>query len=139
MAHFVELNPQNIVIRGVVVGNKDCLDEYGVESETVGIMFCRTLFGADTVWKQTSYNTYGNVHSLGGRPFRKNYAGIGYFYDQNMDAFIPPKPYPSWNLNTETCLWEAPVLKPANTDSKVFMWNEEQQIWEAFPVIGADQ
>ena len=78
-------------------------------------------------WVQTSYNTQGGVHLLGGTPLRKNYAGIGYTYDETRDAFIPPKPFNSWLLNEDTCQWDAPVAYP--TDGKLYMWDEEQQQW----------
>ena len=78
-------------------------------------------------WIQTSYNTYGGQHKLGGTPLRKNYAGIGYSYDEQRDAFIPPKPYPSWLLNEQTCLWDSPV--PFPNDGKKYQWNEESQNW----------
>jgi hypothetical protein len=80
------------------------------------------------VCKRTSYNTQGNIHLNGGTPFRKNYAGIGYYYDVDRDAFIPPKLYPSWTLNEETCLWEAPVLHP--TDNKFYVWDEDTISWQ---------
>lgn len=78
-------------------------------------------------WIQTSYNTYGGVHKFGGTPLRKNYAGVGYTYDKDKDAFIPPKPFNSWVLNQETCLWEAPV--PVPTDDKIYIWNESTLNW----------
>ena len=78
-------------------------------------------------WIQTSYNTPGGVHSGGGVPLRKNFAGIGYTYDRARDAFIPPKPFPSWLLDEETCLWGAPVPMPA--DGGPFVWSEQQQSW----------
>jgi hypothetical protein len=78
-------------------------------------------------WVQTSYNTQGGVHLLGGTPLRKNYAGIGYTYDEARDAFIPPKPFNSWLLNEDTCQWDAPVAYP--TDGKMYQWDEEQQQW----------
>ena len=78
-------------------------------------------------WIQTSYNTYGGVHKNGGTPFRKNYAGIGYTYDQQRDAFIPPKPYPSWILDEQSCLWEPPVAMPS--DGKMYRWDEDSQNW----------
>ena len=77
-------------------------------------------------WIQTSYNTYGGQHPEG-RPLRKNYAGIGFAYDRERDAFIPPKPYASWALNQDSCLWDAPVAYP--TDGKIYNWNEDQQNW----------
>lgn len=78
-------------------------------------------------WIQTSYNTRGGVHALGGTPLRKNYAGIGFTYDRVRDAFIPPKPYASWVLNEETCLWDAPT--PCPTDGKIYNWDENTQQW----------
>ena len=79
-------------------------------------------------WIQTSYNTYGGVHKLGGTPLRKNYAGAGYTYDKTKDAFIPPKPFPSWTLDEDTCLWNPPVAYP--TDDKMYNWNESTQTWD---------
>lgn len=79
-------------------------------------------------WIQTSYNTYGGVHTQGGTPLRKNYAGMGYTYDRTKDAFIPPQPYPSWLLDEETCLWNPPVAMP--TDGKLYNWNEATQTWD---------
>ena len=78
-------------------------------------------------WLQTSYNTHGGVHANGGTPLRKNYAGIGYTYDRTRDAFIPPQPFPSWQLNEESCLWECPVAYP--NDGKRYIWNEETLSW----------
>lgn len=117
MAHFAQLNSNNIVTQVIVVGNQDCFDENGNESESVGIQFCKSLFGEDTNWIQTSYN--GNI--------RKNYAGIGYTYDEQRDAFIPPKPFDSWILNEDTCMWESPVPHP--NDGNIYQWNEENQEW----------
>jgi len=82
-------------------------------------------------WIQTSYNTYGGVHKLGGTPLRKNYAGIGFTYDHSKDAFISPKPFASWLLNDNTCLWEAPVAMP--DDGKIYVWNEEKINWIELP------
>ena len=115
MAHFAELDSNNTVLRVIVVNNNNILDSNGQESEEVGINFCKGLFGGE--WKQTSYNAN----------FRKNYAGIGYTYDGVLDAFIPPQPYPSWVLNQETCLWEAPVPMP--TDGQLYGWDEATQSW----------
>lgn len=78
-------------------------------------------------WLQTSYNTHGGIHTNGGTPLRKNYAGIGYTYDRQRDAFIPPKPYASWVLNDFSCQWEAPVAMP--TDGQSYFWDEEQKNW----------
>jgi hypothetical protein len=79
-------------------------------------------------WVQTSYNTHGGVHALGGTPLRKNYAGIGFTYDEERDAFIAPKPYNKWILNEDTCQWEAPIPYP--TDGKDYVWNDNQGEWE---------
>ena len=78
-------------------------------------------------WIATSYNTYGGVHTQGGTPLRKNYAGVGYSYDRDRDAFIPPQPFPSWTLNEDTCQWDAPVAMP--TDGKMYQWEEQTQAW----------
>jgi hypothetical protein len=121
MAHFAKLDENNVVTNVIVVHNNELLDEKGIESEEKGIAFCQSLFGG--TWKQTSYN--GNM--------RKNYAGIDYTYREDIDAFVPPKPYPSWNLNTEKARWEAPIVMPA--DGKMYSWNEENQKWvEVAPV-----
>ena len=115
MAHFAELNENNIVTRVIVVANQECLDEHGTESEAVGVAFCYALLGG--TWKQTSYN--GKT--------RKNYAGIGFTYDSERDAFIPPKPFDSWILNEETCLWDPSVPYP--TDGEDYYWDEETLSW----------
>lgn len=115
MAHFAELDNQNTVLRVIVVHNNELLDN-GVESEAKGIEFCKSLF-PNTRWAQTSYN--GNK--------RKNYAGIGFLYDPIRDAFIPPKPFPSWVLDESTCRWQAPVAYP--DDGKRYVWDEASQQW----------
>jgi hypothetical protein len=121
MAHFAELDANNVVLRVIVVGNKDTADAAGVEKEHIGAAFCERLFGG--TWKQTSYN--GNK--------RKNYAGIGYSYDAGRDAFIPPKPYNSWVLVEETCQWKAPVDMPADAGTgeppKMYSWDEATTSW----------
>lgn len=116
MAHFAQLDENNIVTQVIVVHNNDCKID-GVENEEAGIVFCKTLFSVDTKWKQTSYN--GNI--------RKNYAGIGYTYDFTLDAFIPPKPYESWLLDETTCLWDAPIPMP--NDGKIYRWDEPTGSW----------
>ena len=126
MAYFAKLNLENIVEQVISVNNNELLDN-GIESEAKGIAFCKSLFGQETNWKQTSYNTYGGVHKLGGTPFRKNFAGINFNYDEQRNAFIPPKPYNSWILNEETCNWEASIPYP--TDGQKYFWNEETQSW----------
>jgi hypothetical protein len=114
MAHFAQLNEQNVVTQVIVVVNQELLLD-GIESEEKGIAFCQSLLGGE--WKQTSYN--GNI--------RKNYAGFGYTFDESRNAFIPPKPYPSWTLVEETCNWTAPVTYPA--DGKMYNWNESTLTW----------
>ena len=100
MSSFSKLNLQNIVIKVESVVNDVLQDSNGIEQESIGIKFLKNLYNEpNSIWKQTSYNTYGGVHKLGGTPFRKNFAGIGYTYDETRDAFIPPKPYTSWTLN----------------------------------------
>lgn len=118
MAHFAKLNPNNIVEQVIVVSNDVILDENGVEQEELGINFCKNLFGQSTVWKQTSYNN----------SFRKNYAGIGYTYDAIRDAFIPPKPYNSWILNEETCVWDPPIPRPV--DGTGYLWDDISETWK---------
>ena len=118
MAHFAQLDENNVVTQVIVVHNNECQID-GIESEDAGIVFCKQLYGANTFWKQTSYN--GN--------FRKNYAGIGYSYlPAPIDGFAPPRPYESWNLDPDTCQWVAPVPMP--TDGERYSWNESAQAWE---------
>tara|TARA_R100001015_G_C4623500_1_gene181332 strand:- start:1423 stop:1812 length:390 start_codon:yes stop_codon:yes gene_type:complete len=122
MAHFAKLGVGNIVEKVAVVNNDVAT------TEQAGIDFLNTLYKTRDVWKQTSYNTREGVHILGGTPFRKNYAGAGYTYDQTRDAFIPPKPYPSWTFNETTCIWDCPVAYP--TDGNLYKWNETNQTWD---------
>ena len=116
MAHYAFLNENNIVTE-VIVGKEEGNFNWEQQYGSFRGQLC----------KRTSYNTQGGVHKLGGTPLRKNYAGIGYSYDQTRDAFIPPKPFNSWVLNEDTCLWEAPVAYP--TDGKIYNWNEETFTW----------
>jgi|SRR5210317_1548069 hypothetical protein len=122
MAHFAKLGKGNIVERVEVVS-----DDIAT-TEQAGVDFLNNLYGTNDVWKQTSYNTRGGVHLLGGTPFRKNYAGIAFKYNESLDAFIPPTPFLSWILNETTCQWEAPISKP--TDGQTYTWNEETQQWD---------
>ena len=129
MAHFAKLGKGNIVENVVVVSNDIAT------TEQAGMDFLNNLYGSRDVWKQTSYNTSGGEHKLGGTPLRKNYAGVGYTYDQSRDAFIPPKPFNSWILNETTCLWEAPVAYPELTQEQMdnynyYAWNEETKQWD---------
>ena len=129
MASFAKLNSENMVITVESVVNEVLKDSNGVEQESIGIEFLKTLYNEpNAIWKKTSYNTNAGVHSLGGTPFRKNHAGVGYTYDSNRDAFIPQKPYNSWILNESTCNWDAPVARPQ--DENMYKWNEEILNWE---------
>ena len=117
MAHFAQIDENNIVTRVLVI-EQDVVDT--------------GLFGEPSSFVQTSYNTHGGVHRLGGTPLRKNYAGIGYTYDSVRDAFIPPKPFNSWVLNETTCQWDSPVLMP--TDDKMYLWDENTLSWVEVPM-----
>ena len=117
MAHFAKIGLNSKVIQVVKVNNNELLDSNGVEQESIGIDFLTKLTGW-AIWKQTSYNS--NI--------RKNYAGKGYIYDEDRDAFIPKKPFNSWLLNETTCQWEAPVAYP--TDGQYYTWNETIVNWE---------
>ena len=112
MSHFAQIDENNIVTQVIVI-EQDVVDT--------------GLFGDPASWIQTSYNTSGGVHTLGGTPLRKNYAGIGYTYDSTRDAFIPPKPFNSWTLNETTCLWEAPTPMP--NDDNIYTWDEDTTSW----------
>jgi len=127
MASFAKIGLNNKVIEVVSVVNDVLKDSNGIEREELGIQFLNEIYKWP-IWKQTSYNTVGGVHKLGGMPFRKNHAGIGYTYDEDRDAFIPKKPYNSWILNEQTCNWESPVAYP--TDGKRYDWNETNLNWE---------
>lgn len=122
MAHFAQLDENNVVTQVIVVANKDTADANGVEKESIGVAFCERLLGG--TWKQTSYN--GSM--------RKNYAGIGYTYNGDIDAFVPPKPYASWTLNNETAQWDPPTPYPEDVGTeenpKSYTWNEETQEWD---------
>jgi hypothetical protein len=115
MGHFAKV--ENGIVTQVIVAEQDYID---------------TLNDASS-WIQTSYNTYGGVHKLGGTPFRKNYAGAGYTYDSERDAFIPVKPFPSWVLNEESCIWESPTPYPSSNDA--YGWNETNQTWDLIATL----
>ena len=123
MAHFAKLDSDNTVIHVSVVDNWNTVDGSGNETESIGVAYLKSIHGADTNWKQTSYN--GNI--------RKNYAGIGMTYDAGRDAFISPKPYNSWVLNETTCRWEAPTPMPSDngtgTPPKLYGWDEATTSW----------
>jgi hypothetical protein len=114
MAHYAQIDENNIVTQVIVIDNKDTADANGVEKEYIGAAYCERLFGG--TWKQTSYN--GNI--------RKNYAGIGYSYNADIDAFVAPKPYASWTLDANA-QWQPPVAMP--TDGKMYSWDEVAQTW----------
>ena len=121
MAHFAQLDENNVVTQVIVVDNKDTSDANGVEKESIGVAFCERLLGG--TWKQTSYNAN----------LRKNYAGIGYTFNAGIDAFVPPKPYNSWVLNEITAQWEAPVDMPEDAGTgeppKRYTWDEDTTAW----------
>jgi hypothetical protein len=133
MASFAKIGLNNKVIEVLSVVNEVLHDSNGIEQEAIGIDFLTKLTGYP-VWKQTSYNTHGGINKNGGTPLRKNHAGIGYTYDEDRDAFIPPKPknFPSFILNETTCLWEAPVAKPQ--DDNKYSWNEQTLSWDLLEV-----
>jgi len=112
MGHFAQINEANQVVQ-VIVAEQDFINT--------------GLVGSPSTWIQTSYNTFAGQHRLGGTPLRKNYAGIGYAYDSSLDAFIPPKPFPSWTLVEDTCQWEPPTPMP--TDGKMYRWDEDTLAW----------
>jgi len=122
MAYFAKLGTGNIIEQVISINNSVITDSNGVEQEKLGVDFINKLYNTRDVWKQTSYN----------RTFRKNYAGIGYQYDQMRDAFIPPKPFNSWILNEDTCRWEAPVAYPQ--DGNRYKWNESTLTWDIVEV-----
>jgi len=121
MAHFAEIDSNNVVLRVIVVDNKDTSTPDGTEVESIGVAFCQRLFGGN--WKQTSYN--GNK--------RKNYAGIGDTYNAGLDAFVPPKPFNSWVLNNDTAQWDAPTPMPSDAGTgeppKRYSWDEATTSW----------
>ena len=112
MAHFAQIDETNTVVQ-VIVAEQDFINSGAV--------------GDPTKWIQTSYNTQGGIHTQGGTPLRKNYAGVGYTYDLSRDAFIPPQSFPSWLLDEESCLWEAPVAYPG--DEGIYGWDEDTLSW----------
>jgi len=118
MAYFAKLGTGNIIEKVISINNSVITDSNGIEQEQLGVDFINKLYNTRDVWKQTSYNN--NI--------RKNYAGIGYQYDQQRDAFIAPKPFNSWILNEDTCRWEAPVAMPI--DENMYSWNEQTLSWD---------
>jgi len=124
MAHFAELNSFLKVVKVLVVDDEDTKEKNGEETESVGAKYLSNAFGG--TWVQTSYNTTNGLHKLGGVPLRKNYAGVGFSYDVERDAFIPSSPFPSWTLDEATCSWESPVPRPDGN----YVWNESTQSWD---------
>lgn len=118
MAHFAKLDENNIVIEIHVLNNVDLIDENGVENEELGIQWLTNWSGGYTNWKQTSYN----------RNFRKHYAGVGFTYRPDLDAFIPPNHHTGWILNEETCLWEPPTPNPSD-DDHLYVWDDDTVSW----------
>lgn len=118
MAHFAQLDENNVVINMIVVHNNELLDENGQESEEKGVQFCKNHYGQETIWIQCSYNNR----------IRKRFPSIGHFYSADLDAFIYPQPYPSWIFNEETCGWDAPVPNPK--DGNPYLWDEETLSWQ---------
>jgi hypothetical protein len=140
MASFAKIGLNNKVIEVISVNNEVLHDANGVEQEVIGIDFLTKLTGW-AIWKQTSYNTTSGIHKLNGTPLRKNHAGIGYTYDEDRNAFIPPKDYNSWVLNEQTCRWEAPINRPITYTQNLFNskneavidtynWNEQNLSWD---------
>jgi hypothetical protein len=135
MASFAKIGLNGKVIEVQSVVNEVLRDSNGIEQESIGIDFLTKLTGW-AIWKQTSYNTIANIHSNNKTPFRKNFAGIGYTYDENRDAFIPPKPFNSWILNENTCIWESPISKPTEEleENQSYSWNESILTWDIVEV-----
>jgi len=135
MASFAKIGLNSKVIEVLSLHNDVLKDSNGIEQEVNGIDFLTKLTGYP-LWKQTSYNTYGGIHNNNGKPLRKNYAGIGFTYDETRDAFIPKKPFNSWILNETTCLWEAPVAIPTTEleNNQYYSWNESTLTWDIVEV-----
>jgi hypothetical protein len=131
MASFAKIGLNSKVIEVLSVNNEVLKDSNGIEQEVNGIDFLTKLTGW-AIWKQTSYNTHNGIHDNDGTPFRKNHAGIGYTYDENRDAFIPPKPFNSWVLNENSCTWESSVPLPDNENT--YTWNESTLTWDIVEV-----
>ena len=145
MAYFAKLGTGNIVEQVISINNSVITDNNGIEQEQLGVDFINKLYNTRDVWKKTSYNTIAGVHNYGGVAFRKNYAGIGYQYDQQRDAFIPPKPFNSWVLNEDTCQWQSPIPYPitntqnlinefGNPQNDLYKWNESTLTWDIVEV-----
>jgi len=123
MAHFAKV--ENGIVTQVIVAEQHVIDT--------------GMFGPPNDWIQTSYNTYAGKHSLGGTPLRKNYAGIGYIYDSDRDAFYPQSPFPSWILDEDTCTWIAPVAQPEPVEGFYYTWDEDILTWKSNPIPQIEQ
>ena len=133
MAHFAKMTSDGVTVLAIhVVRDEDTTNDNGDETEAQGTKFLKKLHNWN-YWKKTSYNTHGNVHKLGGTPYRKNYASIGYTYDESRDAFIPPKFFSSWVLDETTCLWKPP--SPPEDDN-LYYWDEDNTQWVQFDQTG---
>ena len=143
MAHFAKIGLNGKVLQVVTLNNNDMLNADGIEDETVGQQYLETHNNwTAQMWIQTSYNTYNNTHNSGGTPFRGNYAGIGYTWDEDNEMFFPKKPYPSWVKNIVSASWKSPIGNaPSLTEEQIaentaathrwsYVWNEENQPWD---------
>ena len=126
MAHFAELDSNNVVIRTVVLDTEKTCDAYGNEKEYIGAAYLEHLLGG--TWKQTSYNSVGGEHKANGTPFRANYAGIGSIHDPVNDVFYTPQPFPSWTISAPDWLWKPPIPMP--DDNGAYVWNESAKTWD---------
>ena len=134
MAHFVQIENGIVTNQGQVINNPDLLDENGEESEEIGIAMLTKMTGASN-WKQVSYNTSGGVHLNGGTPFRLNYPGVGWLWNEELNGFTPPQPYPSWTLDEVKGQWNPPVPYPEievveGEMAPMYSWNEDEQKWD---------
>lgn len=144
MAYFAKINSNNIVETVISVNNNVLLDQNNVEQESKGIEFLKNLYNdQNSKWVQTSFNTRANKYlnpdntlaADQSKAFRKNFASIGYTYDEQRNAFIPPKVFNSWILNENSCVWEAPIPKPPKPENGWYIWNENIQNWEIEEVV----
>lgn len=126
MANFAEIK-NNIVERVIVIDNEILIDISGNENEELGVQFCKDLFGQDSEWRQTSYNTINGSHTLGGNPLRGNFASSGFIYDRNLDIFYPPSTHKGWIYDSNLWDWTPPVPMP--TSPGLWYWDEEEMVW----------
>jgi len=131
MAHFAQIDENNKVVQVVVIETRHTSTPDGTEKESIGAAYCEHLFGGK--WVKTSYNTLNGEHLQGGTPFRGNFAGVGYTYDENNNIFYPPQPYPSWTIAGPNWRWIPPTPRP--NDSKIYHWNEDTKNWDLDPIM----